>query len=673
MFPIVSVAIPRSDCLEPCPTWWPSWLIVASSLVIFAPLLEGGTTHLAVMTIRLQILSLLALAILHVLAGGRVNRPSLGLVSPVVAFLGLAGWWTMTSPYVHQSAQWLLSLFCYGLLLCVLMALLRSWTHVGKLLGILVAMGLVEASAALVQTYGQAALRPSGTFFNPNYLAGYLAAVLCIVLGPLCYAKFTGMPSRRKWILRSLLAAGMLGWALIETGSRGGLLAFVIGASAVIGLRFGRKAATGLVGVVLIAVVFAANPIRDRIVAEHRANPEAYARWHIWSSSLRAVMDHPLGVGLGLYQYVYPRYAEPIEGEITRYGKTAQTAHSEYVQLAVELGIPGLMVAGWGLMRFGREVRRTLQLRLSRFQRGLLVGTAAAAVSLLVQAGVDATFHEPALAIVFTLCVAVLSSVPRLQEYRREALAAVPVRLKSLWGGVAAVAVGGLALLVVKMGLAWLSFDLAGKAMAQHDRKHGTEGYAQAVRLDPGTALYRSALAAAHFHRYEQTRASDAADAALRELIEASRLNPLDGRLFELQGRVHVALAGHAAEADAQQRVHRERAVIALEEALRLEPYKAQVRFDLARLYEQLGELGKAEALVRETIALEPNFLPGREWLAYCVLRIGRAGEARGEYREIVARQAEFASWTKIPLEHAFLSVDAARLAGALAARGEST
>jgi O-antigen ligase len=49
--------------------------------------------------------------------------------------------------------------------------------------------------------------------------------------------------------------------------------------------------------------------------------------------------EYPFGLGLGLYQYAYPHYAFPVEGQIARYGRVAQTPHNEYLQMGVELGV----------------------------------------------------------------------------------------------------------------------------------------------------------------------------------------------------------------------------------------------------------------------------------------------------------------------------------------------
>src|SRR5213594_4419147 len=164
-------------------------LLLLSGLLIFSPLLEGGTTHLAVMIIRLTVLLMLGIYVARGIRNGALTVPSLRIGPAVLAYLGLAAFSTASSPYTHQSLQWLVVLLGYAALLYLLVCFIEGWDHIARLPAVLVGMGLFETGWALVQAGWFAAARPTGTFFNPNFLAGYLAAVWAIVLGYLCYAR----------------------------------------------------------------------------------------------------------------------------------------------------------------------------------------------------------------------------------------------------------------------------------------------------------------------------------------------------------------------------------------------------------------------------------------------------------------------------------------------------
>lgn len=625
------------------------------------------------MIIRLLILALAGLWLIRGTRNSALVLPLLPIGSALLAFLGLAAVSTIWSPYGNQSRQWLIVLLSYGLLLYLLVALIQKWEQVFKLLMILIGMGLFEAGWAVVQWMTGRAQRPSGTFFNPNFLAGYLAMIWVILLAFVCYLRVgsrnrMGANRRRSfWLIGSIVPLALLLGAMVISGSRGGMLAALVGTTVVIGLRFGRKG-VGLLAVLVLVGLAAPSPLRDRVKAEHAVNPVTYARVQIWQSSVRAMADHPFGMGIGLYQYGYPSYALPVEGEITRYGKVAQTAHSEYLQMGVELGAVSLLVFCWGVVLVVREARSVLQERLTRWQRGRLVGLVAAIAATLVHAALDSNLHEPALAILLTLCVGIVMSARRISQRRSEPLRTVPLRSPTIWAGIGVLLIGVLAVPVVQMGLAWTFFEAGSQAFAKQDFSKAVVAYRRAIALDSGKALYHSSMAAAYFKVFERTGEAQAAQTSAEELRLAMALNPLDGRLPGLLGRVYTSLAqaGPAPGLPGEQRDLWLQASVAYERAVELDPVTPFYRMELGRLFLLLGDREKAEASVRQAVDIEPNFLPGREWLAKLYMEGGRLDAADREYREILERQQRYVHWAKNPLEARFLRADALALATAL-------
>src|SRR5262249_62029304 len=59
------------------------------------------------------------------------------------------------------------------------------WEHVAILLGIVVSLGCAETVLTVIETR-QGDVRPTGTFFNPNFLAGYMVAAWAFTLFYLC-------------------------------------------------------------------------------------------------------------------------------------------------------------------------------------------------------------------------------------------------------------------------------------------------------------------------------------------------------------------------------------------------------------------------------------------------------------------------------------------------------
>lgn len=91
----------------------------------------------------------------------------------------------------------------------------------------------------------------------------------------------------------------------------------------------------------------------------HNAQASLNLRLTIWRLSLQLVSDHPLtGIGLGAFQETFADYFPnlPLAGGLL----TLPHAHNIFVQLALDLGIPGLL-AYLGLMA---TLIRPLLLRL---------------------------------------------------------------------------------------------------------------------------------------------------------------------------------------------------------------------------------------------------------------------------------------------------------------------
>lgn len=665
-------------------------LYLLAALLIFSPLLEGGTTHIAVMTIRLIILTTASICILALFREEAPRRPRMAIDAPVLAFLSWSFISTILSPTAHQSRQWLVVLCLYALMLYLVVFLVRRWKDVIWLISVVVLMGIGESTWALIQYSNFDVPRPSGTFFNPNFLAGYLAAVFVLVLSLGIHAGFRSRPYRKRpadhlGLIETIAAVAhpyraTAGWfvvwggivailfaGVIVTGSRGGLVALVIGTMFVIGLRY-RLRGVGLLIIAIGGLLIIPNPARSRIQLEHATNPVTYARWHMWQEAAHLIVENPLGVGLGLYQYVYPRRAVPVEGAIARYGKVAQTAHNEYVQIGVELGVVGLACFCWGLIRMGAELKRVVQFRLKRWHRGFVVGIGGCMTTILVHAAMDSNLHEPGVAVLVTLAIGLLCSVRYLASPQNEYRRPLTVWPRFAWvtGGILVLSMVGMT--VLQTGIAWLYFEDGVRVQREGNLAEATEEYQTAVWLDPDKALYHSSLAAVHFQAFRQTLQRNAAQAALDEIEQGIAHNPIDGRLRALRGLVSTSLAQSlpsGPEFASKRYALVSQAIQSYEEAHELEPFSPFHLLELGRLYWAIGGRQTAIQKVQHAVEMEPNFLPGREWLARAYLSLGSLADqerATHEIDQILERQRRYASVPKDPLELTYLSVDLSNL-----------
>lgn len=650
-------------------------LVVIGALVIFSPLQEGGTTHVAQMIIRLVILAWAGGALALSIRNGRLAVPVLSVSYVVAAFLALALIATIFSPYAHPSRQWLLMIIGYATFFYLLVSFVDRWEHVHRLTVMIVLMGVGEAALAIFQGLAWNVVRPAGTFFNPNFLAGYLAVSWAILLSVAVY----GYRGKAAWSRPSLppmlwwfsIAASLCGLflAVLLTQSRGGMIVVLVASVFILSARYGWKlAGSGLVCLV-VAGLLLPTPLRERVQAEHQQNPVSYARWQMWQGALTQMAEHPFGIGLGLYQYTYPRYAFPVEGEIARYGKVAQTPHNDYLQLGVEMGIGAVIVVAVGVFMMGRELRRVLQERLSRRQRSLILGVGGGGLALLAHAALDSSLRESALALLFVLCAGLIVAAGRLTIRGTDVMHVVAIRSRVAWGIGAACLVLVAGVEVTRLGVAWMAFDAASRRAMAGETAEAIQGLHTAIAWDSGKSLYHHGLGSVYARAFETTREQEPFRLAHAEFKTAIELNPLDSRLLGLLAQLYLSAAQPPAVStdSLEQRKEWLRAALRVyERALQLAPYSAPYRYEQARLHWMLGERAEAEQQAREAERLEPNFLPARAFLARLWMDQGHVDDAKNELQEIQSRQARYQQWSKTSIDQAFLNVDVAPLRAAL-------
>ena len=105
-------------------------------------------------------------------------------------------------------------------------------------------------------------------------------------------------------------------------------------------------AGSALVGLAAIATLFAAAPGRLGDTLERFQNIEE-ARLYIWEDAAYSIERHwPLGSGMGTFEDVF-QVDESLENLTQR---RAGRAHNDYIEIAIEAGLPGLLlVAFWAV------------------------------------------------------------------------------------------------------------------------------------------------------------------------------------------------------------------------------------------------------------------------------------------------------------------------------------
>lgn len=224
---------------------------------------------------------------------------------------------------------------------------------------------------------------------HPNVMAGSLILLIPIPLAWLLFNK-----DRRLWWLSLLAAIALLAMIAVLglTKSRGAWIALAVVLGALMVLRWRWSWVVLIVGIFMIAIVIyrlGLKPVTEALASSGSITTLA-GRQEIWSRAIFMIQDFPFtGIGLGTFGDVadamYPFFlASP---------GTIFHAHNLFLQIAVDLGIPGLIVwlailllmtiSSWHLFRFGRLIENS---SLTILGAGLLCGQFALAVNGLLDA-----------------------------------------------------------------------------------------------------------------------------------------------------------------------------------------------------------------------------------------------------------------------------------------------
>lgn len=309
------------------------------------------------------LLVLLAMAILIVIVQLIPVPPSIwahGARAPLATGYQVLGQplpWLTVSLTPYESLPALLSLIPPVAIFCVIVRLKAyrlSWLAAallaGAIAGIVLGAMQVVTGGANPRWYPYAETNfgvAVGFFANANHMADLLVISLPFLAGAVAASRGQDVRSRSALLLALAVLTFVLviGIALADSLAGFLLLLPVLAASAMIVLR--RKSAlrrialaVAILSVVASVVALAASGIASNKLS-HDANGSVQSRAIILKTTGRAMADYmPLGSGLGSFLRVYRLYERP-ESVTSEY---VIHAHDDYAELALELGVPGVLL-----------------------------------------------------------------------------------------------------------------------------------------------------------------------------------------------------------------------------------------------------------------------------------------------------------------------------------------
>jgi O-antigen ligase len=271
-------------------------------------------------------------------------------------------------------------------------------------------------------TFGDVANRIYGTFGHPNVLAYYL--VVMIALLGVAFLAQTKDRQSRSWLVLGVIS---FLW-LLSTSTRGAWLALCI-VALVIGLLWYRKyVVTGLL-VLLFLVFFAPTlntfsisavrldwrtvPVVQRLTDFQSEDSSFDWRLSLWKEMKQRVYERPLlGYGLGTFPILRERE--------TKLFFQGTEAHNDYLRLAVETGIVGLvayLLLSVALITRMILVFRQLQSRMGRY---CAIGALGLTLAFFVASLFDNMLQATPVMWVYWVVLGAVLALPTLERAERQ-------------------------------------------------------------------------------------------------------------------------------------------------------------------------------------------------------------------------------------------------------------
>lgn len=321
---------------------------------------------------------------------------------PLLCFLVLSAASILFSVYKYASILKALNLISYIIVFFITAEAVNNERKTNFIIWMLILIGLFYCGWGIFQYYNYLPRvfwaqdnSLSSRFVNSGSFAAFININIFLCLGLAFYHKNIFI----KAIL--FLFSSIFFVSLILSNSRISWLTFVVSLFIFVVLELRNITSIksksfifiSIFGIIItLAIYFFRADILWRIkIAAGTQFQSLYQRLDIWKSTLRIILRHPFGTGIGTFQYIYPVY------RIHSDRFFVETAHSDFLQITSESGIVGLALFGWFLARLF-SVRRTI----------IASGLACAVFSFILQAVFDFPFAIPANAIIFFTCAALL-------------------------------------------------------------------------------------------------------------------------------------------------------------------------------------------------------------------------------------------------------------------------
>ena len=546
-----------------------------------------------------------------------VGQKSLPASSALISESPIRDWFSL-SPYYYPVRMSIIRFSVYGLFFLGLSQILNSQKRIELTIFLILITGCFETLYGLAQTYSGSGhiwwfkklayyRDVTGTYINRNHFAGLME--MCLLLAAAYAAALSGRKKKRKIIsdykisLRAklsrylsgeqrfnkrtliLFSGAITGIGLVFSASRGGMIS-AAGAMLCMSFLFILRKNHRQKGLIILFLFLITSVYALHIGVEYPIGRFAYldrdfeTRSRYAQKTMDMFEDYKVtGIGVGNFQYAYPKYQAAEDKNIF-----IRHAHNDWAQFLAEAGITGFCLLLAGIFYYIYRTIRLWRKRTDPFAICLGVAPLAVITAIAIHSYTDFNLHIPANCLMLTAIMAVGYSALHLERHhgRDKTLYryhTIPLKYK-----------GMLAMLLVLGLVIWSGFWTIRHFMAEaycntvtnstlnRDRSPPLKEIKEAIEWDRWNAAYRYKLAR-----------------ELMRIRNSEVLNP---------------------DWDIEDRRKRQIEVIrALEEAVRLNPFKAEYHLRLGWEYAYLWK--------------DPDY--HQRWLPAADISMDRTGYFAGE------------------------------------------
>ncbi|MBN2363756.1 O-antigen ligase family protein [candidate division WOR-3 bacterium] len=275
------------------------------------------------------------------------------LILGVLALWSLISAWLSDTPY-GSAERWREWLAFFGLIFLA-NQFLKDKLKTGAFQIFLTVFGSAQAALGIIQFATGMTSRAAGTFGTySNFYSHFLGA--CLIASVHLFFKNRNLRTKNELFVL-FLPVFMISTALVLSGSR--VVVFLLFPLAFMSRSWLKRTGIIMAGIgLVIAVLIVLKKFGGRDILG--GDPYHMTRLLIWKQSIQLIAMKPFfGFGPGSFQFAALLKNFPQNFQIFRYGKCAEYAHNNFLETAVEAGIPAAIFLTLIIIRAAKSSFRT--------------------------------------------------------------------------------------------------------------------------------------------------------------------------------------------------------------------------------------------------------------------------------------------------------------------------